>query len=232
MIQVYHVYKGYGKTAPVLSDITFRIKKGGFVFLTGPSGAGKSTLLRLIFCDESADQGQLLVNGRNLLKIKNSEKSKLRRCMGIVFQDFNLLAKRSVYENIAFAQRVTGIPEKNIKKNVACVLKLVGLIHKRDSQILRLSGGEQQRVAIARAIVNEPLILIADEPTGNLDEDMAGKIMELFKNVNKRGATVLIATHNKKLIQNANNVIFLDKGKIVNSWVRGRRRTPNEQLNN
>ncbi len=217
MIQIFNLYKVYPDNHPALTDINLHIKKGDFVFVTGPSGAGKTTLIKLIFCAEKATRGQIIVNGINLAKIKKSGISCLRRNIGVVFQDFKLLNNRTAYENVVFALEVTGARRKEIKRKAWQVLKLVGLQNRLDATPLGLSGGEQQRIAIARAIVNNPTILLADEPTGNLDSEITQDIMELFKNINERGTTVIIATHNKNLAhQYSDKHIFLDKSKIVN----------------
>ncbi len=217
MIQIFNLYKVYPDNHPALTDINLHIKKGDFVFVTGPSGAGKTTLIKLIFCAERATRGQIIVNGVNLAKIKKSGISYLRRNIGVVFQDFKLLNNRTAYENIVFALEVTGARRKEIKRKAWQVLKLVGLQNRLDATPLGLSGGEQQRIAIARAIVNNPTILLADEPTGNLDSEITQDIMELFKNINERGTTVIIATHNKNLAhQYSDKHILLDKSRIVN----------------
>ncbi len=220
MIHMYHVYKLYDRDFQALIDISLNIEKGEFVFITGPSGAGKTTLLRLIFRGEKVDRGQILVKGKNLIKIKESEIPYLRRHIGIVFQDFKLLPKKTVFENILFAEEVIGLNRKDIsiKKRAWEVLSYVGLNHKKDSFPLRLSGGEQQRIAIARALVNKPAILLADEPTGNLDPDMAMEIIELFEDANVKGATVVLATHNRDIINRSiHREVRLNRGKIVNS---------------
>ena len=215
MIQIFNLYKVYPNNYPALTDISLHIKKGDFVFVTGPSGAGKTTLIKLIFCAEKATRGQIIVNGINLAKIKKSGISYLRRSIGVVFQDFKLLNNRTAYENVVFALEVTGARRKEIKRKAWQVLKLVGLQNRLDATPLGLSGGEQQRIAIARAIVNNPTILLADEPTGNLDSEITQDIMDLFKNINERGTTVIIATHNKNLAhQYSDKHIFLDKGKL------------------
>lgn len=217
MIQIFNLYKVYPDNHPALTDINLHIKKGDFVFATGPSGAGKTTLIKLIFCAERATRGQIIVNGINLAKIKKSGISYLRRNIGVVFQDFKLLNNRTAYENIVFALEVTGARRKEIKRKAWQVLKLVGLQNRLDATPLGLSGGEQQRIAIARAIVNNPTILLADEPTGNLDSEITQDIMELFKNINERGTTVVIATHNKNLAhQYSDKHILLEKTRIVN----------------
>ncbi len=217
MIQIFNLYKVYPDNHPALTDINLHIKKGDFVFVTGPSGAGKTTLIKLIFCAERATRGQIIVNGINLAKIKKSGISYLRRNIGVVFQDFKLLNNRTAYENIVFALEVTGARRKEIKRKAWQVLKLVGLQNRLDATPLGLSGGEQQRIAIARAIVNNPTILLADEPTGNLDSEITQDIMELFKNINERGTTVVIATHNKNLAhQYSDKHILLEKGRVIN----------------
>ena len=217
MIQIFNLYKVYPDNHPALTDINLHIKKGDFVFVTGPSGAGKTTLIKLIFCAEKATRGQIIVNGINLAKIKKAGISCLRRNIGVVFQDFKLLNNRTAYENVVFALEVTGARRKEIKRKAWQVLKLVGLQNRLDATPLGLSGGEQQRIAIARAIVNNPTILLADEPTGNLDSEITQDIMELFKNINERGTTVIIATHNKNLAhQYSDKHILLDKSRIVN----------------
>ncbi|MBW2652182.1 MAG: cell division ATP-binding protein FtsE [Deltaproteobacteria bacterium] len=217
MIQIFNLYKVYPDNHPALTDINLHIKKGDFVFVTGPSGAGKTTLIKLIFCAERATRGQIIVNGVNLAKIKKSGISYLRRNIGVVFQDFKLLNNRTAYENIVFALEVTGARRKEIKRKAWQVLKLVGLQNRLDATPLGLSGGEQQRIAIARAIVNNPTILLADEPTGNLDSEITQDIMGLFKNINERGTTVIIATHNKNLAhQYSDKHILLEKGRVIN----------------
>lgn len=218
MIQMFNVYKVYPNNHPALTDISLHIKKGEFVFVTGPSGAGKTTLIKLIFCSERVTRGQIIVKGINLAKIKASRSAYLRRTMGVVFQDFKLLNNRTVYENVVFALEVIGTRRREIKRKAWQVLKLVGLQNRLDTKPLELSGGEQQRVAIARAIVNNPTILLADEPTGNLDSEITQDIMELFKSINERGTTVVIATHNKNLaFQYSIKQIILDKGRRINT---------------
>lgn len=218
MIQIFNVYKVYPNNHSALTDISLHIKKADFVFVTGPSGAGKTTLLKLVFCAEIATRGQIIVKGINLSKIKASHIARLRRTMGVVFQDFKLLNNRTVYENVVFALEVIGTRRKEIKRKAWQVLKLVGLQNRLDTTPLELSGGEQQRVAIARAIVNSPTILLADEPTGNLDSEITQDIMELFKSINERGTTVVIATHNKNLAsQYSHQHIILDKGRRINA---------------
>jgi cell division transport system ATP-binding protein len=216
MIEMYHVYMAYQKEANALEDINLKVEKGDFVLLTGPSGAGKSTLLKLITCQEQATRGQILVNGRNIAKIRQSSIPYLRRNTGIVFQDFKLLNKKTIMENVALPLEIIGKKKKEIKHKVWNILKMVGLQHKMGSFPLQLSGGEQQRVAIARALVNDPAILLADEPTGNLDPENAGYIMELIRKANAKGTTIMLATHDKELLQRYHyRIITLEKGKIV-----------------
>jgi cell division transport system ATP-binding protein len=216
MIQMFHVYKAYPGDPPSLSDVNLHVHKGEFVFLTGPSGAGKTTLLKLIFCAEKATKGQILVGGRNIARIKESAVPFLRRNIGVVFQDFKLLPNRSVVENVAFTLDVLGVPRAECRERVMKMLKLVGLEHKADSFPLRLSGGEQQRVVIARALVNDPTILLADEPTGNLDPALTIEIMDLLCEVNVRGTTVLVATHDATLLSRyQKRTVRLEHGQIV-----------------
>ena len=216
MIQTYHVYKQYSRESPALSDVTIKVDKGEFVFLTGPSGAGKTTFLKLIFREESPTQGQILVNGRNVSAIPESKIPFLRRSIGVVFQDFKLLKRKTVFENVAFVLRVMAVPKTERKRRAFHILKQVGLHHKMNAYPLQLSGGEQQRVAIARALINEPVLLLADEPTGNLDPELAYEIMTLFKEINNRGTTVLVATHDRELITRmGKRVIYLENGRMT-----------------
>ena len=217
MIQMFDVCKVYPNNHTALADINLHINKGDFTFVTGQSGAGKTTLINLIFCAESATRGQTIVNGMNLAKIRKSRIPHLRRSIGVVFQDFKLLNSRTAYENVVFALEVTGAKRAEVKRKAWQALKLVGLQNRLDSTPRELSGGEQQRIAIARAIVNDPTILLADEPTGNLDADITQDIMELFQNINNRGTTLLIATHNNTLAQRfATRHITLERGRIIN----------------
>ncbi|HEV8540714.1 MAG TPA: cell division ATP-binding protein FtsE [Nitrospiraceae bacterium] len=219
MIQLFHVSKYYDRR-PALQDINLQIEKGEFVWLMGPSGAGKTTLLKLLFCAEQPDEGQILVQGRNVARLRSSAVPYLRRTMGLVFQDFRLLPKKSVFENVALPLMVQGASPFDIRRKVAETLKAVGVEHKRGSRPATLSAGEQQRVCIARAIVNGPIILLADEPTGNLDPELSGEILELFKVINARGTTVMLATHNRQLVEQVRRrVVTLDQGKLVSDEV-------------
>jgi cell division transport system ATP-binding protein len=216
MIHISHVSKAYLKDTPALTDVNLVIDKGEFVFLTGPSGAGKSTLLRLLFGAEKPSEGQILIGGRNISRLPDSQILLLRRKIGVVFQDFKLLANLTVFENVALALEVLGEPWRVVQQKVWRVLKSVGLAHKMHTRPVVLSGGEQQRVAIARAIVNEPDILLADEPTGNLDPDLTMEIMKFFQQVNARGTTMIIATHNPDLLTRFNKrQVVLDRGHVV-----------------
>lgn len=215
MIQMFHVSKYYDNY-PALRDISLEINKGEFIFITGPSGAGKSTLLKLLFCAERSYEGQILIQGRNIARLSDSKIPYLRRNIGVVFQDYKLLQHRTIYENVAFTLKVIGMPRSEIKRKAYFVLKQLGLEHKLDSFPIKLSGGEQQRAAIARAIVNEPAILIADEPTGNLDYNLSMEIFEILKDINVRGTTVIVATHNREVLNKMQRrIIALEKGKIV-----------------
>ncbi len=215
MIQIFRVSKSYG-TNKALEDINLRIRKGEFVFVTGPSGAGKTTLLRLIFGSDIPTSGQILINNINFTRIKRKNLDLLRRKIGFVFQDFKLLNSKTVYQNVALALEVTGERPVDIRKKTHQALRSVGLANKEKAFPLQLSGGEQQRVAIARAIINKPLILVADEPTGNLDPDITRDIMLLFRTINMNGTTVIIATHSRELLENTGQrIIVLKNGQVV-----------------
>ena len=210
------MYKNFGTKNPALLDINLTVKKGEFVFITGPSGAGKTTLLKIIFCAERPTSGNALVDGRNLNRIKDKDLSLLRRRIGVVFQDFKLLPSRTVFENVALALEIIGFPLSTIRRKVHQTLRYLSLTNKEDYYPPQLSGGEQQRVAIARAIVNNPLILLADEPTGNLDPDLTMEIMDLLKEIHIRGTTVLVATHSQELLKDTTRrIVTLNKGRIV-----------------
>jgi len=215
MIRIYRLFRNFGPKV-ALNNLNFRVRKGEFVFVTGPSGAGKTTLLRLIFGAEKPTSGQILINGINLNRISRPKLDLLRRNVGFVFQDFKLLPKRTVFENVALALEVTGEPPSFIQKKTHQTLRLVGLADKEKAFPLQISGGEQQRVAIARAIVRDPLILLADEPTGNLDPELTKDIMVLFRSIHMRGTTVIVATHSRELLEDtAQRTIFLNRGRIV-----------------
>jgi cell division transport system ATP-binding protein len=215
MIQLFHVTKYYDRRT-ALSDINLLIEKGEFVLLMGPSGAGKTTLLKLLFCAEFPDEGQILVQNRNVARLRAGDVPALRRTMGLVFQDFRLLPKKSVFENVALPLVLQGASSFDIRRKVFEALKAVGVEHRKDHRPSTLSAGEQQRVCIARAIVNGPVILLADEPTGNMDADLAREIMELFKAINARGTTVVVATHNRQVIEQVNRrVIILNQGRLI-----------------
>jgi cell division transport system ATP-binding protein len=222
MIQIYHLFKAYTGDQYALSDVTLEIEKGDFLFLIGPSGAGKSTLLKLILCAEEATRGQILVDGVNLQRLKRSKIPYLRRKIGVVFQDFKLLGERTAFANVALALEVLGHPRSYIDKKVRQVLRLVGLEGKEQHLSRRLSGGEQQRVAIARAVAADPVLVLADEPTGNLDDEITMDILELFREINRRGTTVVVATHNRDLIERVPGakVAMLRQGIMVASGTR------------
>ncbi len=214
MIETQNVTKAYGEYN-ALRNLTLTIGKGEFVFLTGASGAGKSTLLKLLLLQERPSEGDVVVGGRNLARLSPGEVQAYRRTVGFVFQDFKLIAAKTVFENVSFALRVLGVPIDQQRRRTYQVLKWVGLQHRLQAFPLELSGGEQQRVAIARALVNDPQIILADEPTGNLDPELSIEIMKLFREINTRGTTVLVATHNPELIRFVNRrSIHLEHGRL------------------
>jgi len=216
VIQLFHVFKKYGAEAPALSDVSLEVRKGEFVFLTGPSGAGKSTLLKLVFCAEPATSGQILVFGRNVSRLRPSRVPYLRRNVGVIFQDFKLLPHRTVAENVAFPLEVRGQAPREVRRRVTQALRGVGLDHRMDKFPLSLSGGEQQRAAVARALVADPALLLADEPTGNLDLDRTVEVMDLLEAANARGTTVVVATHDRGLLARyKKRVIALESGRVV-----------------
>ena len=218
MIELFGVSKKYGQFREALYDISFRIASGEFVFLTGPSGAGKSTLLRLLFLEEPPTEGQILVNGRNIGVLPDSQVPYLRRTMGVVFQDFKLIGRKTIFENISFVQNVLGLPRAEQKRRAYHVLKRVGLQHQMNAYPDELSGGEQQRVAIARALANDPRILLADEPTGNLDSATGRQVIELLLAVNRtRGRTLVLVTHDPELARMADEIVTLRDGRVVPS---------------
>lgn len=222
MILTKDLTKIYSNGVVALDHLSLTINKGEFTFLVGPSGAGKTTFLNLIIRRELPTFGLLAINHQNLATLKKSEIPLLRRSIGVVFQDYKLLPQKTVYENIAFALEVIETSPKRIKQRVYSVLELVGLLSKANVLPSELSGGEQQRVSLARAIVNRPLLLLADEPTGNLDPDTSWEIMDLLKEINKRGTTVIMATHNKEIVdQLRKRVIALEHGKLVRDALKG-----------
>ncbi len=216
MIQLFHVTKEYPGDGPALQDVTLEIEKGEFVFVTGPSGAGKSTLLKLVFCEEQPTSGQLLLFGKNVAKIGARAVPYLRRKIGVVFQDFKLLPRRTVAENVALPLEVQGLPDREIRRRVALLLRSVGLEHRGEKFPPALSGGEQQRVAVARALAPSPALLLADEPTGNLDADRTLEVMELLHAASARGTTVVVATHDRSLLERyKRRVLALERGRLV-----------------
>jgi len=205
-----------------LSDINLHIKRGEFVFIVGPSGAGKSTLARLMIREELPTKGQIMIGGKSLLRMRNREIPYVRRKIGFIFQDSRLLMDRTVYENVAFAMEALEMPRNHVKSRVPAVLEMVGLKDKIDSYPHQLSGGQQQRVCIARAVINDPLIIIADEPTGNLDPDTSWEIMSILSAINKRGTTIVTVTHDREMVDRMKRrVIALEKGRIVRDEERG-----------
>ena len=223
MIDFKHVTKVYEPKITALKDVNVHIDKGEFVFVLGHSGAGKSTFLKLMLREEKATKGEVIVNGYNLSKIKERDIPYMRRTLGVVFQDFRLIPNLTAYENIAFAMRVTNIAEKENKRRVPYILNLVGLAGKRDKLPAQLSGGEQQRVALARALVHNPDLVIADEPTGNIDPQLSLEIMELLKAINSTGTTVLVVTHEHELARRyAKRIIEMRSGVIINDTAVGK----------
>ncbi len=222
MITFDHVSKSYSSGTPALNDVSLHIDKGEFVFIVGDSGSGKSTLIKLLLRELVPTEGTITVNDTNIGKLKHRQIPKYRRNIGVVFQDFRLLKDRNVYENVAFAQRVVQKSSKEIKKNVPVILSAVGLAGKYKAKPKQLAGGEQQRVALARALVNEPPILLADEPTGNLDPRNTVEIMKLLEEINERGTTVLVVTHNREIVNAMKKrVITMNMGVIISDEKEG-----------
>ncbi len=222
MIQMYNVTKEYRNGVKALVGVNLHIAKGEFVFLVGPSGAGKSSLIRLIFREELPTRGQVIIGGKSIARLRSSRVATLRRNIGVVFQDFRLLADRTAFENVAFALRVLQYPTREIRSRVPAVLAMVGLAGKEKCYPNQLSGGEQQRLAIARAVVNNPKILVADEPTGNLDPDTSWEIMSLLDEINRRGTTLIMATHDQRIVDGMKRrTIVLKKGRVVNDRQEG-----------
>jgi cell division transport system ATP-binding protein len=216
VIETHHLSKLYSRGLYALRDLSLTIDKGEFVFLTGPSGAGKSTFLRLLLMQERASEGEMIVNGHDVSRLSRRGIQEYRRAIGFVFQDFKLIPTRTVLENVSFVPEVLGVPDAQRRRRVFQVLKWVGLQHRMSAYPLDLSGGEQQRVAIARALVNDPVLLLADEPTGNLDPDLSLEIMNLLREVNAGGTTVVVATHDRELIRLVGRrTVTLDHGRVV-----------------
>ena len=216
MIEAANLSKQYSRGVYALRDLNLTVDKGEFIFLTGPSGAGKSTLLRLLLREDVPSEGELKVLGRDLISLRPAQIQSYRRSVGFVFQDFRLIPRFTVFQNVAFVMRVLGLPLATQQRKTFQVLKWVGLQHRMNALPEELSGGEQQRIAIARALVNEPHLVLADEPTGNLDPDLSLEIMNLFRDMNARGTTVLVATHDRELIKwVGRRVISLDHGQVV-----------------
>lgn len=223
MIRMFHVHKIYPNRIIALKDINIHIKKGEFVFLVGPTGAGKSTFLKLIYRGIVPTKGQVIVDGINVARLKPKYVPYLRRNIGIVFQDFKLLFNRTVYENVSFGLKAIGATNLEMRQQVKKVLNLVGLEHKKRTKPHLLSGGEQQKLCIARAIANEPMILLTDEPTGNLDPDTSWEIMQLLFHINMRGTTVIMASHDKLMVNKARKrIIRLEQGRIVEDIQKGK----------
>jgi cell division transport system ATP-binding protein len=223
MIQLFHVSKIYPPNSAALTDINLQIAKKEFVFLTGPSGAGKSTLLRLLFREEEPTDGQILINGKNITRLNGRGVARLRQEIGLVFQEFKLLPRMSVLDNVALAAEVLGTPRRESQRKAYQLLRDLGLREKYDVKPPTLSGGEQQRVAIARALVNEPMLILADEPTGNVDADMAQEIMRLFLKIRDRGTTLVIATHDVDLTERyGSRIIQLQRGAMTKDSLRGK----------
>jgi len=222
MIEMFDVWKIYPNGVYALKGVNIKINKGEFVYVVGPSGAGKSTFIKLMYREERPTKGQIFVNGFNVERLKEKQIPQIRRNIGVVFQDYRLLPNLNVYENVAFAMEVTEASKKAIRKRVPEVLELVGLKKKLTAYPDQLSGGEQQRVALARALVNKPAVIIADEPTGNLDPETSWGIMELFEEINFRGTTIVMATHNKEIVNKMKKrVIAIEGGQVVRDEVRG-----------
>lgn len=222
MLEMINVTKTYPGGSVALQDINVRIEQGEFVFVVGPSGAGKSTFFKMLFREVLPSSGKVIVNGHDLVKMTDKEIPYFRRQLGIVFQDYRLLPDRTVYDNVAFAMQVIETPYRKIKRRVNDVLDLVGLRKRAHAYPTELSGGEQQRIAIARAIVNDPILLIADEPTGNLDPETSWEIMDIFREVNKSGTTIVMATHDREIVdQMEKRVIAIEHGHIVRDEAKG-----------
>ena len=221
IIELEHVSKSYSTGAPALNDVSIKINRGEFVFIVGDSGSGKSTLIKLLLKELNPSDGNVFVDGENVGKLRRRKVPKFRRRIGVVFQDFRLLKDRDVFENVAFAQRIIQVPTREIKKNVPNVLSKVGLAAKYKAKPRQLSGGEQQRVAIARALINKPKILLADEPTGNLDSNSSKEIMNILKGLHAEGSTVILITHDNSIAEQADRIINIIDGRIEKDHIKG-----------
>ncbi len=222
LIIIDNITKTYATGSPALNGVSLTVKRGEFVFIVGDSGSGKSTLIKLLLKELTPTSGEIYVNGYNLSRLKHRQVPKYRRNLGVVFQDFRLLKDRNVYENVAFAQRIIQTPNRLIKRNVPAILSIVGLAGKYKAKPKELSGGEQQRVALARALINKPPILLCDEPTGNLDPNNSWEIMKLLEQINKRGTTILVVTHNREIVNEMQKrVVTMKKGVIVSDEEKG-----------
>jgi len=222
LIVLENVTKTYQSGSPALNGVSLKIKKGEFVFIVGDSGSGKSTLIKLLLRELIPTEGEIYVNGVNLSRLRRRQVPKYRRNLGVVFQDFRLIKNWNVYENVAFAQRIVQTPNRLIKRNVPAILSIVGLASKYKAKPMQLSGGEQQRVAMARALINKPPILLCDEPTGNLDPRNSWEIMKLLEQINKRGTTIIVVTHNREIVNEMQKrVVAMKKGVIVNDEEKG-----------
>lgn len=222
LIRIKNVTKQYKNGVTAIYDLSLSIKKGSFVFVIGGSGSGKSTFIKMLYREEKPTKGEIIVGGLNVLKLRNKKVYKLRRKLGIVFQDFKLLPKLTVYENVAFALEMLGLPNDEIRQKTLKALELVGLKNKVKNYPDQLSGGEQQRVAIARAIVNEPKLLLCDEPTGNLDPDTSWEVMKVLEEINNLGTTIIMATHDKEMVNRMKKrVILIEAGKLKEDYEKG-----------
>lgn len=223
MIQLVNVSKTYpGAPAPSLNGVNLHVERGEFVFVVGPSGAGKSSLMKMLYREELPSSGKVMLDGKDIARLRDKDVPYLRRGLGVIFQDFKLLQERTVFDNVAFALECTEVPRREILRRVPASLELVGLRHKAHSTANQLSGGEQQRVAVARALVRNPVLIVADEPTGNLDPENSWAIMKLLSDINQMGATVVVATHAKQIVNEMRKrVIAIEKGKVVRDEERG-----------
>ncbi len=222
IIRIKDLEKKYKTGVTAIYDFDLKVKKGDFIFVIGASGSGKSTLIRMLYREEKPTKGSIIIGGVDVARLRNRKVYKLRRKLGIVFQDFKLLPKLTVYENVAFALEILGLPRDEIRKKTMKALELVGLKNKAKNYPDQLSGGEQQRVAIARAIVNEPKILLCDEPTGNLDPDTSWEIMQVLEDINKLGTTIIMATHDKEMVNRMKKrVILIDAGRLKEDYAKG-----------